>query len=63
MPLIILGWGTEACLEKVAEHAFKYITLNNSTKFVGIKQDKYNFYHSGRRKNWHDDILNQIFNS
>ncbi|WP_026886841.1 DUF1643 domain-containing protein [Clostridium beijerinckii] len=62
MPLIIFGWGTEACLEKVAEHAFKYITLNNNTKFVGIKQEKYNFYHPGRRKNWHDDILNQIFN-
>ncbi|WP_026883539.1 hypothetical protein [Clostridium akagii] len=61
MPLIIFGWGTEEYLEKIGEYAFKYITMDNKQKFVGIKQDNYNFYHPGRRENWHDNILNQIY--
>ena len=60
MPLIIFGWGTEYYLENIAEYAFKYIKMHDNIKFVGIKQERYNFYHPGRRKNWHDDILDQI---
>lgn len=61
-PIVIFGWGTHECLETIAEYAFKFITNHNNVKYVGIKQEKYNFYHPARRKDWHDDILDQIFN-
>lgn len=60
-PILILGWGMQKSLGKAAEHAFEYIAKHNKIKYVGIKQGQHNFYHPGRRKNWHDDILDQIF--
>lgn len=61
-PIVIFGWGTHESLETIAEYAFKFITNENNMKYVGIKQEKYNFYHPARRKDWHDDILDQILN-
>jgi hypothetical protein len=60
LPLLIYGWGTEDSLEKIAEYAVAFFATKPNL-YVGIRQNDYYFYHPGRRKNWHDDILDQIY--
>lgn len=60
--IFIFGWGTQDCLKSISKHAFEFITSNEDVRYAGIRQEGslYNFYHPGRRKNWHEDVLSQI---
>lgn len=60
-PLIMLGWGTKQYLKPAARYALHYINQVLKAKYIGIKQRGCCYYHPGRRKNWHNDIIDQIY--
>lgn len=60
---IIAGWGTLGCLSQIATKANADITAITKGKLYGIhKCDSY-YYHPSRKKNWHDDIIDQVKNT
>lgn len=60
-PPIIAAWGTLQCLNKVLAIAETEITSNAPQQLYGIRKNKSRyFFHPGRRKNWHNDIIDQL---
>jgi predicted house-cleaning NTP pyrophosphatase (Maf/HAM1 superfamily) len=56
----ILGWGVMSCLHAIAAEALAYLKCDPSKKIFGLVQEEPNYYHPGRAKNWHDQIIDQL---
>lgn len=58
----ILGWGTLPCLNIIALEVLKHLKSGSSRRLFGLEQNEPNYYHPGRTKNWHDQIIDQLVN-